>query len=80
MFNPGAPYGYLLPTMYLFMADIANSDLFVCGCRTWICLDITRYYEDQLYSSRLCTFAKRSEYCFFVLHIDSVNVSSGYNT
>ena len=27
------------------MADIANPDLFVCGCRTWICLDITRFYE-----------------------------------
>ena len=37
-----APYGYLLYTMYLFMADIANPDLFVCGCWTWICLDITR--------------------------------------
>ena len=26
--------------MHLFMADIANPDLFVCGCRTLICLDI----------------------------------------
>ena len=34
VFNPVAPYRYLLPTVYLFMADIANSDLFVCGCRT----------------------------------------------
>ena len=24
VFNPVAPYGYLLPTVYLFMADIAN--------------------------------------------------------
>ena len=32
VFNPAAPYGYLLPTMYLFMAYIANLDLFVCGC------------------------------------------------
>ena len=30
----------LFPTMHLFMADIANPDLFVCGCRTWICIDI----------------------------------------
>ena len=29
-----APYRYLLPTMYLFMADIANPDLFVCGYRS----------------------------------------------
>ena len=28
MFNPVAPYGYLLPNMYLFMADIANPDFF----------------------------------------------------
>ena len=27
MFNPVAPYGYLLSTLYLFMADIANPDL-----------------------------------------------------
>ena len=26
----------------LFMGDIANPDSFVCGCRTWICFDITR--------------------------------------
>ena len=29
VFNPVAPYGYLLPNVYLFMADIANPDLFV---------------------------------------------------
>ena len=27
---PVAPYRYLLPTMYVFVADIANPDLFVC--------------------------------------------------
>ena len=43
MFNPVTPYGYLLPTIYLFVADIVNPDLFACGCRTWICLDITRF-------------------------------------
>ena len=31
VFDPVAHYRYLLPIMYLFMADIANSDLFVCG-------------------------------------------------
>ena len=35
---------YLLPNMYLFIADIANPDSFVCCCRTWISLDITRLY------------------------------------
>ena len=28
VFNPVAPYGYLFPNMYLFIADIANPDLF----------------------------------------------------
>ena len=46
VFNTVAPYGYMLPTVYLFIADIANPDLFVCGCRTRICLDITRFYEE----------------------------------
>ena len=47
VFNPVAPYGYLLPIVYLFMANIANPDLFVYCCRTWICLDITLFYEEQ---------------------------------
>ena len=29
VFNPVAPYRYLLSDMYLFMADITNPDLFV---------------------------------------------------
>ena len=29
MFNPVAHYGYLLPNMYLFIADITNPDSFV---------------------------------------------------
>ena len=29
VFNPVAPYGYLLPNMYLFIADITNQDSFV---------------------------------------------------
>ena len=29
VFIPVAPYGYLLPNMYLFIADITNSDSFV---------------------------------------------------
>ena len=29
VFNPVAPYGYLLPNMYLFKADITNPDSFV---------------------------------------------------
>ena len=29
VFNPVAPYGYLLSDMYLFMADISNPNLFV---------------------------------------------------
>ena len=29
VFIPVAPFGYLLPNMYLFIADIANPDSFV---------------------------------------------------
>ena len=29
VFNPVAPHGYLLPNMYLFIADITNPDSFV---------------------------------------------------
>ena len=29
VFNLVTPYGYLLPNMYLFIADIANPDSFV---------------------------------------------------
>ena len=47
MFNPVAPYGYLLSDMYLFMADITNPDFLVYSCRTWIGLDITRFCEQH---------------------------------
>ena len=47
VFNAVAPYRWQFPTVYFFMADIANPDLFVCSCRTWFCLDITRFYEGQ---------------------------------
>ena len=36
MFNRVAPYRYLLPNLYLTVADIANPDLFACGSRTWL--------------------------------------------
>ena len=45
MFNPVAQYPYLLPNGNLSVADIANLDLFACGGRTWISLDIERFYE-----------------------------------
>ena len=46
-FNHVAPYGHLLYNVYLFMVDITNPDLFVCVCRTWICLDITHFYKEK---------------------------------
>ena len=51
MFNPVAPYRYLLPTVYLFVPDIVNLNLFVCACRTWICIDIARFYEERCHPS-----------------------------
>ena len=52
MFNPVAPYRYLLPNTYLSVADIANPDLLVCYCRTWISLYIARFNEEQCQPSR----------------------------
>ena len=42
-----APYGYLLPTVYMSVAGIANPNLLACSCRTWISLYIARFYEEQ---------------------------------
>ena len=53
VFNPVVPYLYLLPTVYLFVSDIANPELFVCGCRTWICLDIAHFYEEHAWPACL---------------------------
>ena len=47
MFNPVAPYRYLLPNLYLYVADIANPDLLACVSRTWISLDIARFCEEH---------------------------------
>ena len=46
MFNPVSPYPHLLHTLYLFVADVANPDLFSCSFRTWISLDIARFYQE----------------------------------
>ena len=51
MFNPGAPNRYRLPTVYLSVSDIANSDLLVCGCRNWNSLDISRFSKEQCQST-----------------------------
>ena len=51
VFNVVATYRYLLSTMYLFMADIVNLDLFECLCHIWICVGITRIYDEQRLSS-----------------------------
>ena len=46
-FNPVAHYQYLLHNLYLSVADITNPDLLACVSWTWICLDVTRFYEEQ---------------------------------
>ena len=51
VFNPITPYRYLLPNLYLSVIDIANPDLFPCGSRTWISLDIDRFCEEHCQSS-----------------------------
>ena len=47
MFNPVAPYRYLLPNVCLSVADIANPDFLGCCCLTCFSLDIARFYEEQ---------------------------------
>ena len=47
MINPVAPYRYLLLNLYLSVVDIANPDLLACGSRTWISLNIARFYEEH---------------------------------
>ena len=59
MFNPVAPYGYLLPIMYLLKADVTIPALFVCGCQIWICLDITRFYEEPRQPSSMAGLVKK---------------------
>ena len=34
-------------SILLSVTDIANPDLFACGSRTWISLDIARFYEEH---------------------------------
>ena len=52
VFNPVAPYRYLLPNLYLSVADIVNPDFFACSSRTWISLNIARFYEEHCHPSR----------------------------
>ena len=47
VFNPVAPFRYLLPNLYLSVANIAIPDLIACGSRSSISLDIARFYEEH---------------------------------
>ena len=47
MCNHVAPYRYLFPNMYLSVAYLTNPDFLGCCCRTWISLDIARFYDEQ---------------------------------
>ena len=51
VFNPVAPYGYLLFDRLLFMTDITNPDSFLKSYWTWIGFDITRFCKQQRQSS-----------------------------
>ena len=72
VFNHVSPYGYLLPNVYLYVADIAtcyvrikiiiiiiiaNTELLACGCRTVISFVIDRFYKEKCQPSR--GFAKK---------------------
>ena len=45
VFNPVAPYRYLLPNMYFSVADIANPYFLGCCSRSWLSLNIARFYK-----------------------------------
>ena len=47
VFNPVAPYRYLLHNLYFSVADITYPEFLACGSRTWISLDIVRFYEEH---------------------------------
>ena len=47
VFDYVAPYGYLLPSMYLFIANITIPDSFVGSTQAWISLDITLFCKEQ---------------------------------
>ena len=47
VFNHVAPYRHLISNMYLSVSDSANPYFLVCCCRTWISLDIARFYDEQ---------------------------------
>ena len=60
VFNPVAPYRYLLPNLYLYVADIANPDLLASSSRTWIRLDIERFYKLHYQPSSGTGFPKKN--------------------
>ena len=80
MFNPVAPYRYLLSNLYLSVVDIANPDLFVCGIQTWISLDRSAQYLARcLEPGNLChsittreTHKKRMKEALFTRHHNTV--------
>ena len=51
MFTYISPYRYRRPTVYLFVCDIINPDLLARSFRTWISLDIARFYEELFASN-----------------------------
>ena len=63
MFNPVEPYRCLLTTVYLSVSDIANPDLFACGCRTWISLYITCFHKKREIGSPLLGAGVTSTIC-----------------
>ena len=67
-----SPNLYLLPTVYLFMADIANPDLIVCSCRTWICFDINRLYEEQRQQVRMAGLPKNGKFKYMFTDLKTI--------
>ena len=71
MFNPVAPDQYLLHNVYLSVADIANKDLFACGCRTCISLNNAHFYEEQ------CQPSSRSAWLAYQKTVNRTPIAGG---
>ena len=74
VFDPVAPYRYLLSNMYLSLADIENPDLLTCGRRIWVSLDIDCFCEEH------CQPSGGSTWPAFQNTVNRVPIAGGVDT
>ena len=76
MFNPVVLYLYLHSNFYLSVADIANPDLLVCGCRTWISHPVLNcdIRESRSHGMHLIIYISGSNPSVYFMYILSLGV------